>query len=257
MPEAASYEEFRFPVEGGEVDGFLCRPAGPGPHPAVVLGVEAWGVNDYIRGVGRRLAENGYIAAGFDYYHGGGPKNPEDITDFPGVMAAIGSLDFRRATYDMLAIVDHVRGMPESNGEVLTWGYCTGATLALLAGCLDRTLAGTVLFYPSQPMFETIDERRPTHPIDLLWNHRPPMLLFYGDQDPVMPADVLQEFRRRLETFGIDHTVKVYPGVGHVFAGHVIMPAEAGGDGHDSYHEEYAEDAWALAMDFGRRHTSG
>jgi carboxymethylenebutenolidase len=96
-------------------------------------------------------------------------------------------------------------------------GYCTGATIALLASCLRPNLRATVLFYPSQPRFAVHDWTRPVDPVDLVWNLTSPVLLLVGDQDIVWPAELLTETKARLEQWGIDHAVNVYPGAGHAF----------------------------------------
>ena len=240
--------EVAVPVAGGRVRGLQFRPPGDGPFPAVVLGAEATGINRFIREVGIALAEAGFVAMVYDFFRGDGPEDPDDHSDVPAILRHIDRLDFRRATFDMLATVDFVRAEPDIDPlRVFAWGYCTGATIALLAGCLDRTLAGTVLFYPSQPVFETLNDRRPSHPIDLLWNHRSPMLLLYGDHDEVVPVAMIDEMARRCETFGVQATIKVYPGAGHVFAGRHFG---------DAYRAEAAEDAWRTALDFTRRVTT-
>jgi carboxymethylenebutenolidase len=233
--------DIRIPVDGGEVAGVEFRPVGDVPRPAIVLGAEATGVNTFIRQVGERLAAAGFVAVVPDYYRGQGPADPDDYSDFPALVRHIDALDFRQGTYDLLAAVDYVRSRPYVDpARVFTWGYCTGGTLAMLAGCLDRALAGTVLFYPSQPVFPSLTRKRPVHPKDLVWNHRPPMALFYGDEDRAVPLTVQRELYDELDRWGVDATIRTYSGAGHVFAGH------AG----DSYRETADVDSWKTAMHF-------
>jgi carboxymethylenebutenolidase len=82
------------------------------------------------------------------------------------------------------------------------WGYCTGATLAMLAASLDRQLAAGVLFFPSQPTFPELTPKRPVQPIDLLWNVACPMQLLIGENDFLF--DLIPEFRRRSEQWHIE-----------------------------------------------------
>src|ERR1039457_5717 len=72
----------------------ILMPEGGGPHPAVVLGAEAYGVNSFIRGVQEKLVGLGYAVALPDYYHGNGPAEPENYDDFTEVKEHIGRLDF-------------------------------------------------------------------------------------------------------------------------------------------------------------------
>ena len=205
--------------DGGEVSAFVAEPAAPGPHPAIVFGAEAMGPNAFGREVATRAAAQGYVTITPDYYRGEGPSRPDDYSDFTEVMAAIGNLDFRAATFDLLAGFDWLAAQPQVDARrIATWGYCTGGTLSLLAACLERRLAATVLYFPSQPVFEALTPKRPTHPIDLVWSLGAPVLVIYGDRDPIMPPERLAELRRRLEQWDIPHEIRIYEGAGHAFS---------------------------------------
>jgi carboxymethylenebutenolidase len=217
-------EEVWLTVPGATVPAWLYRPvrrdraAGRGPLPALAIGAEATGVNTFIRQTAADLARAGFVAVVLDYYRGEGPANPEDYGDIDEIMRHIGRLDFRRATYDLMAAVDFLRRHPAVDpSRVGVWGYCTGATLALLTACLRRDIALAVLFYPSQPVFPELSATRPAHPVDLMWNLNCPLFLVYGGQDPVMPSDLLATVRGRLAQWGIDHTIRIFPGRGHSF----------------------------------------
>ena len=43
-------------VGGGEMEAYVASPASDGPHPAVIVVQEIWGVNGYIQSIGNRLA---------------------------------------------------------------------------------------------------------------------------------------------------------------------------------------------------------
>lgn len=238
-------DEVRIAVDGGEVDGVVFRPLGHGPWPAIVLGAEATGINTFIRGVGEKLAAEGFVAVVFDFFRGAGPPDPDDYSDISAIEGYIHGLDFRQATYDLLSTVDYIRAQPfVAADRVLTWGYCTGGTLSMLAGCLDRTLLGSVLFYPSQPVFDSLSELRPAHPKDLVWNHRAPLMLFYGDQDGAVPNTVQEELYSQLRRWRVDASVTVYPGAGHVFAGKHFR---------DAHRPDAARDSWDRSIAFAHR----
>ncbi len=193
-------------------------PEGAGPHPAVVLGAEAYGVNGFIRGVQEKLASLGYAVALPDYYHGNGPAEPDNYDDFTEVKEQIGRRDFARGARHLAATVDAVRAMPGIDPRrVAVWGYCTGGTLAWLAACLRGDLAAAVLYFPSQPVFAELSPARPVHPVDLLWQLTCPALFLYGDQDRLMPPGALADLRARIGYWDVDARVNVYPGAGHSF----------------------------------------
>src|SRR5512136_787751 len=52
------------------LEAYLAAPEGPGPHPAVVVIHEAFGLNDNIRDIARRFADEGYAAMAVDLFAG-------------------------------------------------------------------------------------------------------------------------------------------------------------------------------------------
>jgi carboxymethylenebutenolidase len=212
----------------------------------VVLGAEAFGVNTFIRRVQSRLVEEGFAAAVPDYYHGSGPTKPESYDDFEEVMDHIGRLDFTCGARDLADAVDIVRRTRGVDPRrVCVWGYCTGGTLAWLAACLRGDLAAAVLFFPSQPVFEEVGPRTPVHPMDLIWQLTCPTLFLYGDSDPIMPPDRLEDLQARIEMWGVNAEVRRYPGAGHAFS------APWG----PMRQEEADTASWSDAVSFLLRHT--
>jgi carboxymethylenebutenolidase len=212
-------EEIRLPARDSQVPAWLYRAArAAGPLPGLVIGAEATGVNRFVREAAVHLARAGFVTVVPDYYRGQGPADPEDYRDIDEIMRHVDRLDFRRATYDLIAAVDFLQCHPAVDADqVGVWGYCTGATLALLTACIRRDVALAVLFYPSQPVFAELSATRPSHPIDLVWNLDCPLFLVYGGEDPVMPPDLLAILRGRFVQWGIDHTIRIFPGCDHSF----------------------------------------
>jgi carboxymethylenebutenolidase len=244
-PDELSYEVVTLTVRGDAVPAMLFRPDGQGPFPGVVIGQEATGPNGFIRHVASDLARSGYVAIVPDYYHGGGPPDPENYEDIAAIFEHMAVLDFRHATYDLMEAVEYLKRLPEVDQTRLgVWGYCTGATMALLAACLHPELGATVLFYPSQPRFDALDAKRPIHPIDLVWNLTSPVLVMVGDQDSLWPPELVGELRERFDQWGIDATLTVYPGAGHAFC----TPAPA------FHHPEAGQAAWADGLRFLDEH---
>jgi dienelactone hydrolase len=95
-------------------------------------------------------------------------------------------------------------------------------------------------------VFESLNDLRPAHPRDLVWNHRAPMLFLYGDQDVAVPNAVQDDLRAELARWNVDATTRVYAGAGHVFAGQHFGSA---------YRPEADRDSWALALSFARQHS--
>jgi carboxymethylenebutenolidase len=207
----------------------------------VVLGAEAYGINDFIRSVQERLVGLGYAAVVPDYYHGSGPTKTEAYDDFTEVIEHLGRLDFTRGARDLAGAVEELRSRPDIDPDrISVWGYCTGGTLAWLAACQTGGLASAVLFFPSQPVFAELGPKTPVHPMDLIWQLTCPTLFIYGDQDFVMPPERLADLRSRISQWEVDAEVRIYEGAGHSFT------APWG----DMRHDQADQAAWADAVAF-------
>ena len=96
-----------------------------------------------------------------------------------------------------------------------------------------------MVFFPSQPTFDPHTAKQPVDAIDLLWNIVCPMAFLIGDEDPVLPADRLADVRQRFEQWGVDATITLYQGAGHVFNAH----------GSALYNEAADEQSWQDAVE--------
>src|SRR5450432_4807508 len=56
--------------KGSTFEGYLARPEGEGPFPAVVVIHEIFGLNDNIKDIARRFAAAGYVALAVDLFAG-------------------------------------------------------------------------------------------------------------------------------------------------------------------------------------------
>jgi carboxymethylenebutenolidase len=228
------------------IPAFVAEPDGAGPFPGVTFGAEAMGINSFNRGVAADLAARGYVTIVPDYYRGHGPSNPENYEDFTEVMAAIEALDFRQATFDVLAGADWLRAHPKVQaGRIGVWGYCTGGTLAMMAACLDRTLAAAVWFFPSQPIFDELTVKRPAHAVDMVWSIMCPVIAIYGSQemDQLVANGVMGRLRGNFDKWKIRNEIHIYQGAGHAFS----APTPK------MYHAEATKNSWADATAFLER----
>src|SRR5437868_15349957 len=80
-PSSLTAEEITFPGAGGTpVNGYVARPAAPGPRPGMVVIHEAGGLGEHIRDVANRFANIGYVTLAVDLYtREGGPPPAGDM----------------------------------------------------------------------------------------------------------------------------------------------------------------------------------
>jgi len=67
----------KFSSGGSTGEGLLYLPQGAGPHPALIVIHEWWGLNDWVKEQARRYANDGYVALAVDLYHGKVADTPE------------------------------------------------------------------------------------------------------------------------------------------------------------------------------------
>ncbi|HEY6546809.1 MAG TPA: dienelactone hydrolase family protein, partial [Vicinamibacteria bacterium] len=77
-PARAGEETVSYKSGEETISGLLVTPAGPGPHPAVIVIQEWWGLNDWVKEQARALGKEGYVALAVDLYRGKVADKQED-----------------------------------------------------------------------------------------------------------------------------------------------------------------------------------
>ena len=70
MPESIVTSRVSFRTNGDTADGYLAHPVSSGPHPALLVIQEWWGVDAHIEDVTERFARLGFAVIAPDLYHG-------------------------------------------------------------------------------------------------------------------------------------------------------------------------------------------
>src|SRR5437867_7639761 len=110
-------------LDGTQINAYLSRPAAAGRYPGVIVIMEAFGLNDHIKDVARRFAEQGYCALAPDMYTREGAPDP---TVMEQVLTTMFSVPDTQAVADLEGAITYLKGLPESNGKVGAIGFCSG-----------------------------------------------------------------------------------------------------------------------------------
>jgi carboxymethylenebutenolidase len=181
----------------GGVDGFISRPVS-GRWPAVVIGIDWWGVTEWTHEITRRLAEHGLAAFTPDIYHG------ISTTDHKTAARLKGELDLDKAVQEIVDAVPYLKSLPYVAPKVGVIGFCMGGGLALLAACRTSAFDAAVLFHHSiYP-----DAREVEHLSCPLQGH-------YGLADTVTPQSEVKLFESQLQCFEKPSEIHYYEGAGH------------------------------------------
>lgn len=220
---------------GARIPVYLVKPQGPGPFPGVVVIHEIFGQHEHIRDVARRFAKEGFIAAAPElYFREGGVKH---LTDFPSILKVVQSIPDRQVLDDLIAVVSHVKTLPESNGMVGATGFCWGGGVTWLLAAETREISAGVAWYGRVTNWGS-GELHPANPIDRAAAMKAPMLGLYGGKDQGIPVTGVNEMKERLELYNRVAEIVIYPEAGHAFFA----------DYRPSYNKEAAEDGWKRAV---------
>jgi carboxymethylenebutenolidase len=225
----------------GPMDCFEAIP--DGARAAIVVIQEAFGVNEHIRDVATRFANEGYHAIAPALFHrAGGGTAPYD--DFSKVLPLMEGMTDDGVLTDVDATLAHLREAgfaPERTGIV---GFCMGGRVTFLVA-LRRALGAGVGFYGGG----IVTPRRPQQArlVDDVVDLQTPWLGLFGDEDQSIPVEDVETLRAALDAEAKpDHEVVRYAGAQHGFFC----------DLRPSYDKDAAADAWDRTLRWFREYLS-
>ena len=221
-------------VDISGMPAYLARPAGAGPWPAVLVIQEAFGLNEHIKDVARRVADEGYVALAPDLFHRGGKGRTAGYDDLPKALGLMGALKDEEIVADVAAAIEYLEGQPGVRaGRIGITGFCMGGRVSYLVACaLPKKIRAAVPFYGGGI------------PIDRTATLDAPLLAFFGAEDAFIPLDQVERLRAQAERLGKQVEIVVYPSAPHGFFCNE----------RDSYRPEAARDAWERTKAFLQRH---
>ena len=252
-----------FVGEDRKIEGYLALPGGESGLPAVVVIHEIWGLDEHIKGVTRRLVEEGYAALAPDLYTGEWrevmseeriiaglafmrsasqeaqrdpeklesalsekPQEERDATKM--LMGVMSSNQRQRFARELLGAVAYLQDRPEVDEERIgSLGFCMGGAISGVLATLSPELRAAVIFYGQNPPPERVPDIRAS------------VLGIYGGDDPRITENV-PELVEAMRKAGKDFGYHVYPGAPHAFFN----------DTRPNHSPEAARDAWQRVLTF-------
>ena len=198
----ANYVEYPSPGgNSGTMRGYLVRPAGNGPFPAVLVVHENRGLNPYIEDVARRTAVAGFLALAPDglFPAGGYPGNDDDGREMQR------KLDQAKLRQDMFNSARFLKAHAGSNGKLGAMGFCWGGGMVnALAVELGEQFQAGVPFYGAAPAAEQVGRIKA------------PLMIQSAEDDPRINA-MWPGFEAALKQHGVKYERHLYPGTKHGF----------------------------------------
>ena len=207
---------------GGETTAYVAMPDDMNEDSkAIILIQEYWGLNDNIKDIAGRYADEGFICVAPDLYRGKIAANPGEASEM------MSELDIE----DGLDTIKNAQAAARDKYEISRFGitgFCMGGTYALQAVC---HLEG---FSASAPFYGDIPEE------SVLQNLKTPVLFISATKDKWINPEKVAE----LERIAVDNTLPIETvkyDADHAFFNDTRP---------EVYDEEAAKDAWAKVIEF-------
>lgn len=175
-----------------------------GKRPVVLVVHEWWGLNDYVRGRTKQLAEMGYLAMAVDMFGVG------KIADNPGDAEKLATPFYMDPTLGKTRLDAAFAKAKEysqaDTANVAAIGYCFGGYVVLNAAKLGTDLDGVVSFHGGlggAPVSK-----------DLL---KAKVFVAHGGADPFVPEAEVAAFKKGMDFINADYKFSVYPNATHAF----------------------------------------
>lgn len=207
-----------------------------GTGPGMLLIQEIFGVGPYIRAVGERLAEAGYVVGAPDLFWRFAPgfAAGHDEAGLGESMQQAGNLDPAKAVSDCVAALEQLAGLAGSSVRPGVIGFCLGGTLAFGVAAADDPSVCISYYGSGVPGM-----------IDQLGAVSCPTLFHFGAEDAYIPAEGVEALAAAVPVKNGPVMVVNVEGAGHAF------------DNHEAamfYDEGAATAAWSKTMAFLAEH---
>ena len=228
-------EHVVIPVDGASMKAYLARPAQGGPHPAVIVWMEIFGVNGHIRDVTERVAREGYVALAPNFFHRTAPdlELGYDDAGMAAGMAELGKLHADQMIADARAALAWLRERDDVRADRIgVIGFCIGGHMTYLTAA-ETDVTAAASFYGGGIAAPQGPGGAPA-PIQRTDKIRGHILCLFGAEDGMIPQSQVAAIRSALADAGVSHEVVVYDGANHGFFC----------DQRATHHEASARDAW-------------
>ena len=218
--------------------GYYVTPSGTGKFPAIIVLMEAFGLNNWCKSICDRLAQSGFAAIAPDFYRG----TTYAYTDTAGAIGKLKSLNDDAIMSDVGKSLDFLAGKSEVNASGIgVIGFCMGGRYAFLTNAVYPTkIKAAISFYgggidaaPGNPLGQK-------SLLDRVSAIKSPIMLMYGSEDQLIAAEEHGRVATALSKAKKRYILNLFPKAGHGFMS----------DRRENYAPEAAAEAWMMTTGF-------
>ena len=208
----------------GQMDCFVTHPEEGGPHPAVILYMDAPGIREELRDMCRRLGTVGYYVFMPNMYYRIGTEGNygfdlsrirEDDAELQKMFAVMNSLTNALVVSDTGPMLDHIRSdRAATDGLVGCVGYCMSGRYVMSVGAaFPDDFAAIASYYGVGIITDQPDS--PHLKADRIKGE---CYLAFAEKDIHVPDQIVADLPGILDAAGTDYRIESYPGTDHGFA---------------------------------------
>jgi carboxymethylenebutenolidase len=232
--------DVKIPAADGEIPSYRSRPASGGPFPIALVVCEVFGLQEHIKDICRRFANEGYLAVAPDFFFRQGDVSKIEKMD--DVFKIVSQTPDIQVLSDLDAAVEWAAKNQGNAGKMGVTGFCWGGRVTWLYASHNPKVKAGAAWYGR--LVGDATPLQPKHAIDIVPSLKVPVLGLYGGQDQGIPLDTVERMRDALKKAGNPSEIIVYPDAGHGFFADV----------RPSYRKEDAADAWKRLLAWFRKH---
>ncbi len=216
--------EVEITADDGVMDAFICHPDEGGPHPAIILYMDAPGIREELRDMARRIATSGYFVMLPNLYYRTGREGHygfdlarirSDEDQLQNMFKIMNATTNERVVADTRHMLEFIEGEPHAApGQVGCVGYCmSGRIVVSVAAAYPQDFAAIASYYGVGIMTE---EENSPH----LMAHKitGEVYLAFAQTDVYVPQPLLEAIPAALDKAQVKYRMEIYPGTQHGFA---------------------------------------
>ena len=198
--------EIEYKADDAKLTGYLVYDNNlSGKRPGILVIHEWWGHNDYARKRADMLAKLGYVAFAVDMYGDGKlAEHPSDAGKFMNEVTSNMQLAEKRMHAALQVLNNHAQTDKDKTAAI---GYCFGGAMVLHLARIGTDIDGVVSFHGS------LGTKSPASKDKV----KAKVLVLHGADDPFIPAEQVESFKKEMNTAGVDYEFVAYPNVKHSF----------------------------------------
>lgn len=191
---------------GAQLEGQIVVPAGPGPHPGVLVMSNARGLGPHMIEVATRLAQCGYVAIATDMYGNGGYFPNDDESAGKAVAPLWADPELLRSR--VVSWYDCIKSRLEVDpNRIVAAGYCLGGQCVLELARSGADVKAVASFHGILKTFSAAKQGAVKAFVSV----------YTGALDPYAPLDDVQAFRAEMVASGARWQITEFGGVRHSF----------------------------------------